>query len=41
LPTLAKVLRDVGIAASHEIGRLISEPPPKAVSAGNGARPLV
>jgi DNA-binding IclR family transcriptional regulator len=40
LPTLAKVLRDVGIAASHEIGRLIGEEPPKAVGAGTGGRPV-
>ena len=30
LPTLAKVLRDVGIAASHELGRLIGESAPGA-----------
>lgn len=30
LPTLAKVLRDVGVAASHEIGRLIGESTPSA-----------
>jgi DNA-binding IclR family transcriptional regulator len=40
LPTLAKVLRDVGIAASHEIGRLIGESTPRAVSAGSSATPV-
>jgi acetyl-CoA synthetase len=34
LPTLAKVLRDVGIAASHEVGRLIGEESPSGRSAG-------
>jgi IclR family transcriptional regulator, acetate operon repressor len=37
LPTLAKVMRDIGIAASSEIGRLIGEPP---AAAGNGPRSL-
>jgi acetyl-CoA synthetase len=30
LPTLVKVLRDVGIAASHEVGRLIGESPSRS-----------
>lgn len=44
LPTLVKVLRDVGIAASHEIGRLIGESTPAphearaVVSTTNGRR---
>lgn len=44
LPTLVKVLRDVGIAASHEIGRLIGESTPAThevravVSTTNGRR---
>ena len=40
LPTLAKVLRDVGIAASHEIGRLIGESTPRAVESRSAGAPV-
>ena len=38
LPTLAKVLRDVGLAASQEIGRLIGDATPEALGIGAPAR---
>jgi acetyl-CoA synthetase len=38
LPTLAKVLRDVGLAASQEIGRLIGDTTPEALGIGGRAR---
>jgi acetyl-CoA synthetase len=38
LPTLAKVLRDVGLAASQEIGRLIGDATPQALGNGSVAR---
>jgi acetyl-CoA synthetase len=38
LPTLARVLRDVGLAASQEIGRLIGDITPEAIGIGAPAR---
>ncbi|HMC41251.1 MAG TPA: IclR family transcriptional regulator C-terminal domain-containing protein [Acidimicrobiales bacterium] len=38
LPTLVRVLRDVGLAASQEIGRLIGDPTPQALAIGAPAR---
>jgi IclR family transcriptional regulator, acetate operon repressor len=38
LPTLARVLRDVGLAASEEIGRLIGDTTPQALGIGAPAR---
>lgn len=38
LPTLARVLRDVGLAASQEIGRLIGDATPQALGIGAPAR---
>ena len=38
LPTLVKVLRDVGLAASAEIGRLIGDATPEALGIGAPAR---
>jgi DNA-binding IclR family transcriptional regulator len=38
LPTLARVLRDVGLAASQEIGRLIGDAMPEALGIGGPAR---
>jgi DNA-binding IclR family transcriptional regulator len=40
LPTLAKVLRDVGIAASHEIARLIGESPPRSLDSRTAGVPV-
>jgi IclR family transcriptional regulator, acetate operon repressor len=40
LPTLAKVLRDVGIAASHEVGRLIGESPPRSLDSRSAGVPV-